>query len=104
MNARQRRKALKRYGNCAYPWARVYGDNGPRRWRRTPEGSIFADTVMGWFEINRNGRSMIAAEPKTCADGATRRFDARYQFRGELEQRTLDGFTFRQAVLREVRD
>lgn len=102
MNARQRRKNLKRYARCAYGWARSFGDFGPRRGARKA-GMVEIDWEHGRFIVSRDGRRMYAEEPKTTAGGDTRRFDVEYAYRGELVRRTVDGCTFRQAVVRPLR-
>jgi len=102
MNARQRRKSLKRFARCAYTWARSFGDFGPRRGKRIGT-AVVIDWEHGRYVINRDGRTMYAEEPKTTAGGDTRYFGTLYAFNGALERRTIDGFKFRQAVLTEAR-
>lgn len=103
MNARQRRKSLKRFARCAYTWARSFGDFGPKRGERDNNGAVEIDWCHGRFVISRDGRTMYAEEPKTTAGGATRYFDTVYKFNGALERRTVDGYTFRQPILTTAR-
>jgi len=103
MNARQRRKSLKRFARCAYNWARSFGEFGPKRGQRDNKGAVEIDWVDGRYVISRDGRTMYAEEPKTTAGGDTRYFDTVYTFNGTTKRRTVDGYTFRQPILNEAR-
>ena len=76
--------------------------------RKFPECStvkVIEPQHVGRYVWYRHGKAWIESEAehqqRTTAGGDTRYFDTVYKFNGALERRTVDGYTFRQAVLHE---